>query len=67
MKTCYNIQVLLSYLQRIEKRRAKDECWNKQSFEQCRELSAWISLYRFGGNEIQKRAAAIINSWVKNS
>jgi len=63
-KTCYHAGIASTYLQQMEKRRAKDEACNKRAFDQCRELSAWLSLYRFGNEEIRKRAAAVINAWV---
>jgi len=66
-KTCYNANILSSYLRRLEKRRKKDERLNKRAFDQGREISAWLSLYRFGNKESRKQAAMIINSWNRYS
>ena len=66
-KTCYNAEILTSYLRRLEKRRAKDEPLNKRAYNQGRELSAWLSVYRFGNKESRKQVAAIINSWGNHS
>jgi len=63
-KTCYHAEIVSSYLRYMETRRAKDEACNQRAFDQCRELSAWLSLYRFGNKEIRKQAAAVINAWI---
>ena len=63
-KTCYHAEIVSSYLRHMEKRRAKDEPYNKLAFNQCRELAAWLSLYHFGNKDSRKRAAATINAWV---
>jgi hypothetical protein len=48
----------------MEKSRKKHEPLNKQTYQQCRELSAWLSVYRFSSGEYKRQAAAIINAYV---
>ena len=55
--------ILEEYLLFMEKRRKRDEPCNRSSFQQAREMSAWLSLYRFGNQEIRKRAARILRAW----
>jgi len=62
-KTCINAYRLESYLLRMEERRQKEEAHNKRSFEQAREMSAWLSMYKCGNAEYKKMAAIAINSW----
>ena len=62
-RTCYNAEILSKYLRRMENIREKYEQYNKLAYRQCRELSAWLSVYRFGNNEVRKEAARIINAW----
>jgi len=64
-KTCYHAGIASSYLRRMETRRKKDEPHNKRAYEQCRELAAWLSVYRFGVGHYQKRAAAYLDGWAK--
>lgn len=62
-KTCINALRLESYLLRMEKNRVRDEPLNKTAYEQARELSAYLSLFRNGNAESKKRAAIEINSF----
>ena len=64
-RACFNVEVTLKYCRSMEKRRGREEQWNKSAFDQCRNLAAWISIYQFGAPEYRKRAAAIINSIVE--
>lgn len=49
---CYNADCiaafLASYLDAMEQRRGKDKANNKIAFQQAREMSAWLSIYRHG-------------------
>lgn len=62
-KTCLNAYMLEGYLLRMEERREKEESLNQLAFEQAREMSAWLSVWRYGNSEQRKRAAKIINSF----
>ena len=61
---CYDINCIIAflnaYLDSMEKRRGKDEALNQVAFQQARELSAWISVYRYGTGDDKKSAEAII-------
>ena len=61
-KTCCNAEALSLYVQRMEKRRLKDEPYNKLAYDQCSEIAAWLSVYRFGAEPYRKRAAAVIDA-----
>jgi hypothetical protein len=65
-KTCQNAEIVSDYLRYMETRRAKHDAANKRAFDQCRELAAWLSVYRFGVEPYRQRGAAYINAWVKN-
>lgn len=56
------IEKLENYLQRLEKSREKDELNNKRAYEQAREMSAWLSLAKYGVGETAKQAQRIIKS-----
>lgn len=62
-KTCMNAYRLESYLLRMEEHREKDESNNKTAYEQARNMSAWLSVYRHGNAESKKLAAVAINAW----
>ncbi len=51
------IEELENYLQRLEKNREKDELNNKRAYEQAREMSAWLSLAKYGAGEAEKTSA----------
>lgn len=53
---------LESYLLRMEKNRKRDERNNKTAYQQAREMSAWLSVWRYGNTEQQKKAAKLIDS-----
>jgi hypothetical protein len=56
------IEELENYLQRLEKNREKDELNNERAYEQAREMSAWLSLAKYGAGETAKQAQRIIKS-----
>lgn len=56
------IEELENYLHRLEKDREKDEPNNKRAYEQAREMSAWLSLAKYGVREVAKQAQRIIKS-----
>lgn len=62
-KTCLNAYNLQNYLLRIEEQREKEEITNITTYQQARELSAWLSIWKNGNVENRKRAARIINSF----
>lgn len=62
---CLAAYRLESYLLTLEERREKDESLNKQSFEQAREMSAYLSLYKHGNAEAKKTAAKAILAWAR--
>jgi len=51
------------YLERLEKNKLRDEACNVKTYEQAKELSAWVSLTENGNPNIQKRAIKIIKSF----
>lgn len=61
MKVEKNLEVLKKYLVRMESNRAKDEPLNKKTYEQARELSAVVSLYEHGNEDVKKMAARILS------
>lgn len=63
-KACYNAGILSNYVQRMSKSRLDKEL-NKRAFDQCSEIAAWLSVYRFGNEAYRKRAARIINALVE--
>lgn len=56
--------ILEEYLLSIEKRRKRDKPYNKQSFQQAREMSAWLSIYRFGNAAAKAYAAKVLQAWL---
>lgn len=54
---------LEEYLRQMEKRRIKDEPLNPRAFQDARNLSGYLSLYRFGNEEARERASIVINSF----
>lgn len=63
--TCLAIYRLESYLLTMEERREHDEPNNLTAYQQARELSAWLSLWKFGNTEQKKSAEKVIRSWDK--
>lgn len=61
--TCIHAFHLESYLLRLEDRRLRDEPQNKRAYQQAREMSAWLSVYKYGNKDASRRAAAVINAW----
>lgn len=55
--------ILEDYLLLMEKRRKTAEQYNQLSFQQAREMSAWLSIYKFGNKEAKARAAKILQVW----
>ena len=64
-KTCMNAYLLEKYLLSLEERREKDEELNKTAFNQAREMSAWLSIYRYGNKNSKKLATIAINAWAR--
>lgn len=64
-KTCQTVYQLESYLLRMEERRQRDEAHNETAFDQARQMSAWLSLFKYGNVEQKKRAIVAINAWAK--
>jgi len=60
---CLKVYRLESYLLRMEERRMQDETYNKTAYQQAREISGWISIWKHGNSEQRKRAAKVINSF----
>lgn len=62
-KTCHAVCVFESYLARLEENREKDEPLNKQAYDDAREMSAVVSLYKHGSKEAARNAAKTINKY----
>lgn len=64
---CYGICLqayrLESYLLRLEERRERDEDNNKMAYQQARELSAYLSLWKYGNAEQRKIAGKVIKAF----
>lgn len=63
--TCHAAYRLESYLLTLEERREKDELLNKRVYEQAREMSAWLSVYKNGNAESKISAAKAILVWAR--
>lgn len=50
-----------AYLNRLEVNRKKDEPNNKRTYQDARNLAAWVSVAEYGNEEMAKRALKIIN------
>jgi hypothetical protein len=46
----------------MEENREKDETFNQIAYQQAREISAYLSLYKFGNPEQCKKAAKVISA-----
>jgi hypothetical protein len=64
-KECIAAYYLIGYLERLEERRTKDEPNNRKAYEQAREMSAWLSLFRFGNKKYRQLAGLAIMTWYK--
>lgn len=64
-QTCENARRLESYLLTLEESRERDEELNSTAYNQAREISAWLSVYRHGSEKSKKLASTIINAWAK--
>lgn len=62
-RTIKAAEYLESYLNRLEKRRDKDEPLNQRAYRDAREMAAWLSVYKHGNERYKKRAAVAINSF----
>lgn len=60
---CLQVYRLESYLLRMEERREHDEANNQKAYQGAREMSAWLSLWRYGNPEQRKLAAKVISNW----
>lgn len=58
-----NIERLRLCLWRMEKRRSIDEKENRRSYQEVREMSAWLSLYEHGAPWIKELAEASLLEW----
>lgn len=58
-----NIERLCSYLRRMEDRRSLDERGNRRSYQEAREMSAWLSLYEYGAPWAKELAKAALLEW----
>ena len=54
---------LEEYLCQMEERRIQDEALNPRAYQDARNLSGYLSLYRFGNKEARERARIVINSF----
>jgi hypothetical protein len=63
--TCLVAYRLESYLLNLEERREKDGPLNERAYEQAREMSAYLSLYKYGNTEAKKTAAKAILAWAR--
>ena len=61
--TCLKAYRLESYLLTMEGRREKNKPDNQRAYQEAREMSAWLSLWKFGNKEQKKMAAIAINAW----
>lgn len=59
-KACYGVYQLEAYLLWMEENRQKNETLNKRSYDEAREMSSLISLYKFGNREMSKCAKKIL-------
>ena len=50
------------YLARMERDRAKNEYYNKRSYQDAKKLAAWVSVAEYGNEQAVKRAMKIIKS-----
>jgi hypothetical protein len=50
------------YLARMERNRKKDESYNQRAYDDARNLAAWVSLAKYGNNDIAKIALKQIKS-----
>ena len=64
-RTCFNIGRAESYLDELERNRSRYEKLNKRSYDQTRELAAWLSVYRHGTEQYRERAEHYINTVVE--
>lgn len=60
---CLQVYRLESYLLRMEERREQDEANNQKAYQEAKEMSAWLSLWKYGNTEQRKRAAVAISAW----
>lgn len=63
-ETCYHAGIAADYVLQMDKKSAEYKSHNKKAYEDCSELNAWLSVYRFGAGPHRKRAAAVINAFV---
>lgn len=65
-KTCYYAELASFYLKHLKKNHSRDEVINKHIYQQAKELSVWISFYRFGNDKMKKLAANYLCNWIQN-
>ena len=64
-RICFNIWRAETYFEQLERNRRRHEKLNKRSYEQARDLSAWLSIYRYGAEQYKERAKHYINTIVE--
>jgi hypothetical protein len=63
-RDCEAAFIVRGYLDRMKFRRRQDAEHNRLAYQQAGELSAWLSVYRFGISVYRKRAATFLNAFV---
>lgn len=64
-RTCFNVWRAEIYFKQLERNRRKDEMLNQRSYDQARELAAWVSVYRYGTELYRVQAEKMINHIVE--
>lgn len=64
-RTCFNVHRAEVYFEQLERNQCRDEKLNQRSYDQARELSAWVSVYRYGAAQYKEQAERIVNSIVE--
>ena len=60
-----NIELGKRSLESYLLRREKEEAYNNRAFQQARNMSGWLSVYKYGAIEYRKIAAKVIMSWAR--
>ncbi len=60
---CLQVYRLESYLLRMEERRKRDLANNQKAYQEAREMSAWLTLWKYGNPEQRRQAAKVISAW----
>lgn len=54
---------LEKHLARMEERRSRDERFNRTAYAEAREMSGWLSIYRYGSGALKDLAEKAILLW----